>query len=195
MKWAQLSYPTCDEIRLLGRESAQIPSRRNFSNIPQSDVVPKGGVTDDLIAERSVPKKQNVGRVVAGGARYIASEIEKYREYAAVLRPQIVRPRPEPRCRGPPRTIVPPSAHVPSLLLRKYTIALSVMASALPCEVDGVSWLHGHLRAGAKVLAEGANAALLDIDFGPRAGAPGGAVDEGVARSSMVPVFKRKKLH
>jgi adenylosuccinate synthase len=35
-----------------------------------------------------------------------------------------------------------------------------------PQIVDGVSWLHGHLRAGAKVLAEGANAALLDIDFG-----------------------------
>lgn len=32
--------------------------------------------------------------------------------------------------------------------------------------VDGPSWLHGRIAAGDKILAEGANAVLLDIDFG-----------------------------
>lgn len=32
--------------------------------------------------------------------------------------------------------------------------------------IDGVSWINGHINAGKTVLAEGANAALLDIDLG-----------------------------
>ena len=32
--------------------------------------------------------------------------------------------------------------------------------------VDGVSWINNHYKAGKKILAEGANAALLDIDLG-----------------------------
>ena len=32
--------------------------------------------------------------------------------------------------------------------------------------VDGVSYLHAEMELGKKVLIEGANAALLDIDFG-----------------------------
>ncbi len=32
--------------------------------------------------------------------------------------------------------------------------------------MDGVSWLHQQIRAGKRILAEGANAALLDIDLG-----------------------------
>lgn len=32
--------------------------------------------------------------------------------------------------------------------------------------VDGVSFLHSEIDLGKKILVEGANAALLDIDFG-----------------------------
>lgn len=32
--------------------------------------------------------------------------------------------------------------------------------------VDGVSWLNGYISQGKTVLAEGANAALLDLDLG-----------------------------
>lgn len=32
--------------------------------------------------------------------------------------------------------------------------------------VDGVAWIHQQYREGKKILLEGANAALLDIDFG-----------------------------
>jgi adenylosuccinate synthase len=32
--------------------------------------------------------------------------------------------------------------------------------------VDGVEWINQHINKGKKVLAEGANACLLDIDLG-----------------------------
>lgn len=32
--------------------------------------------------------------------------------------------------------------------------------------VDGVEWINHHLNTGKRVLAEGANACLLDIDLG-----------------------------
>lgn len=32
--------------------------------------------------------------------------------------------------------------------------------------VDSVTWLNNHINSGHKVLAEGANAALLDLDLG-----------------------------
>ena len=35
-----------------------------------------------------------------------------------------------------------------------------------PYVVESVSYLHGALSKGMKVLVEGANAAMLDIDFG-----------------------------
>jgi len=35
-----------------------------------------------------------------------------------------------------------------------------------PLVVESVSWLHNRLNAGKRVLVEGANAAMLDIDFG-----------------------------
>jgi adenylosuccinate synthase len=35
-----------------------------------------------------------------------------------------------------------------------------------PYVVESVSYLHSALRKGQKVLVEGANAAMLDIDFG-----------------------------
>jgi adenylosuccinate synthase len=35
-----------------------------------------------------------------------------------------------------------------------------------PYVVESVSYLHSALRSGQKVLVEGANAAMLDIDFG-----------------------------
>jgi len=35
-----------------------------------------------------------------------------------------------------------------------------------PYVVESVSYLHSALRRGRKVLVEGANAAMLDIDFG-----------------------------
>ena len=35
-----------------------------------------------------------------------------------------------------------------------------------PCTTDTVSFLHHSIRQGKKILVEGANATMLDIDFG-----------------------------
>lgn len=35
-----------------------------------------------------------------------------------------------------------------------------------PCTIDTVSFLHQAIRQGKKILVEGANATMLDIDFG-----------------------------
>jgi adenylosuccinate synthase len=45
----------------------------------------------------------------------------------------------------------------------KYKAYAKLLRSQI---VDGVSFLHAEIDLGKKILVEGANAALLDIDFG-----------------------------
>jgi adenylosuccinate synthase len=55
------------------------------------------------------------------------------------------------------------SAYPVEAEIRQYREYASLLGRQI---VDGVSWIHRRISSGKHILAEGANAALLDIDFG-----------------------------